>query len=329
MTRRAFAVLLAFVAPALVLTACGGGPTTPSQDGAVLQGTVVGGATAAAASARGAAGAAADVITVTLQENPAVTTTVGADGRFSLRGLPPGAFTLVFTSGGVTLGTVTFREVKVNQEITVTVRIDGTTVVVLEERRDGIGHGDLEIEGLVQSVVTLNPLADSVFLIDGHSVVARPGQTSIREGNRARTVADVTAGRRVHVKGVWLPTTSGPQMVLAHEIKLQDADDDDDDDDDGDDDDGDSGKNACAPGTKAEVEGLITGLGASSITVSQQGKGSFLCSVSAGTRIRKGNTSYTLADLRTGWRVHVSGTHQGLAATLCQVNASEIKVQNN
>jgi hypothetical protein len=64
-------------------------------------------------------------------------------------------------------------------------------------------------------------------LIDGYTVIARPGVTAIREGNRARSVADVTAGRQVHVKGEWLPMGTGSsQPVLAHEIKLQGAGDD-------------------------------------------------------------------------------------------------------
>ena len=84
-----------------------------------------------------------------------------------------------------------------------------------------------------------------------------------------------------------------------------------------------------AAGGKAEVEGLITAKGGASITVTQQGKGDYLCDVAAGTPIRKGNTSYTFAQLQTGWRVHVKGTQIGLSGTACQVQASEVKVQNN
>ena len=48
---------------------------------------------------------------------------IADDGSFTLRGLPTGNFTLVFTQGGVTLGTATFTEVKPNQEITVTIEV--------------------------------------------------------------------------------------------------------------------------------------------------------------------------------------------------------------
>src|SRR4029450_13364764 len=80
---------------------------------------------------------------------------------------------------------------------------------------------------LVTAVLLLNPAGVSRFTIDGKTVVARPGETAIREGNTARTVADVTVGHQVHVKGVWLPAEPSGQPVLAHEIKLQDADDED------------------------------------------------------------------------------------------------------
>jgi hypothetical protein len=318
MHRSVVAALAAVFAATVLLAACGG-PSSPSEEGVVLRGTMVGEGTLSASAASGAAAAAAPV-TVTVQENPAITTTVGADGSFSLRGLPPGGFTLVFTSGGATLGTVRFAEVQPNQEITVTVRVERGTVVVLEERRNGIGHGGLEIEGRVESIVALNPAGDSTFVIDGRQVVARPGETAIREGNRARTVGDVTVGRQVHVKGTFMSSTDrGSQRVLAQEIKLQGGD----------------ATNApnpsasCAAGANAEVEGIITGKGSASVTVRQQAKGDFLCLVSGATRIRKGNTTYTFAELQSGWRVHVKGTQQGLSGSACQVSASEIKVQSN
>ncbi len=320
MSERALAVLAAVVV-ALSLVACGG-PSSPSEESVVLRGTVVGaGAGSFAASSGRSAAEPAAAVTVTVQENPAITTTVGADGSFSLRGLPPGGFTLVFSSGGATLGAVRFAEVQPNHEITITVRVDGGSVVVLEERRNGIGHGALEIEGRVESVVALDPAGDSVFVIDGRQVVARPGETAIREGNRARGVADVTVGRQVHVKATFMPSASASsQRVLAQEIKLQGGES------------GGSGPSSsasCAAGANAEVEGIITGKGASSVTVRQQSKGDYLCLVSGGTRIRKGNTTYTFAELQTGWRVHVKGTQQGLSGSACQVSASEIKVQNN
>ncbi len=322
-----FAILSLALLGALLVAACSGNsPVSPSStaQGIVLKGSVLGvaGSSGAGASASGAkSSAATGQITVTVQENPAITAVVGADGSFTLRGLPPGGFTLVFTRDGVVLGTLTFAAVLPNQEITITVDVTSGAVVLLQEQRDGIGHGDIEIEGLVEQVLLLDPASDSRFLIRGATVIARPGQTAIREGNQARTVNDVTVGRRVHVKGVWQEREGTVQPVLALEIKLQ-----------GDADPSPSpspSPSSCTAGAKAEVEGLITAKGASDITVNQQAKGDYLCEVSASTQIRKGNTSYTLAQLQLGWRVHVKGTMQGLAGSACRVRADEIKVQNN
>ena len=208
--------VIAFLA--LRLAACGGSPNGPSDGGVTLEGTVVG-ATFGAASVR--QGAAA-VLTVVVAENPAMTATIGADGRFTLRGLPEGSFTLIFLSDGAEIGRLAFDEVKPNQAFTVSVSIANAAVTLVEERRNGIGHGDLEIEGRVEQILTVDPAADSRFVIDGRTVIARPGQTAIREGNRARVVGEITLGRQVHVKGVWLDASArGTQEVLAWEIKLQ------------------------------------------------------------------------------------------------------------
>jgi hypothetical protein len=322
---RAHRALALVLITSVLAVACGGdtpGSPSNSAQGVVLRGAVSGMDALSRSGGASSLSATAAVVTVSVLENPAITTTVGADGSFTLRGLPEGGFTLVFTSSGSEIGRLTFTEVRPNQEITITVRVASTGVALVDQSRNGIGHGDLEIEGLVTSVLALNPAGESRFLINGKTVVARPGDTAIREGNRGRSVNDVTVGRQVHVKGVWLTPEGTTQPVLAHEIKLQ----------------GDAttptpetpnNNLKCAAGGKAEVEGLITAKGGASITVTQQGKGDYLCDVAAGTPIRKGNTSYTFAQLQTGWRVHVKGTNVGLSGAACQVQASEVKVQGN
>jgi hypothetical protein len=317
------------IAAVAVLTACGGNPAGPGGDsqGVVLRGTVQGAEGLRAASF----GAQASVATVTVSvlENPSISAAIGADGSFTLRGLPEGGFTLVFKNGAAEVGRLTFSEVKPNQEITVTVQVSDSGVLLLEEQRNGIGHGDVEIEGRVTQVITLSPTGDSRFLINGRTVVARPGETAVREGNRSRNIEDVTLDRPVHVKGVWLPAEGSTQPVLAHEIKLQgDPVEPGEDDNDGEDDDPQGPSDKCAAGQKVEVEGLISSKSGSTITVNQQGKGPFACEVGS-ARIRKGNTSYTVDQLQVGWRVHVSGTGQGESGGVCRVAADEVKVQNN
>jgi hypothetical protein len=304
-----------------LLNACGGNPAGPDAEGVVVRGVVQGAGTLRAASVHASSSASAAVeIKVSVVENTAISATVGADGSFTLRGLPEGGFTLVFSAGGTELGRLSFSEVKANQEITLTVEVSDSGVVLLEEQRNGIGHGDVEIEGNVAQVISFSADGDSRFLINGRTVVARPGVTAVREGNRSRNIEDITEGRRVHVKGVWQTPEGSTQPVLAHEIKLQG--------DEADDDEAGPGKSKCAPGQKVQVEGTISAKGTSTITVNQQGKGLFLCDVSH-ARIRKGNTTYTVSQLDTGWRVHVSGTGQGESNGMCSVVADEVKVQNN
>jgi hypothetical protein len=318
-TRIPLAFVAVFIFAAAALSACGGSPSGPDAEGIVVRGTVQGTGTLRAASA-GATSAA--TVTVSVLEAPAISTTVAGDGSFTLRGLPQGGFTLVFKNGAAEIGRLSFAEVKANQEITLTVQVSGAGVVLLEEQRNGIGHGDIEIEGNVGQIVALNPTGDSRFVINGRTVVARPGETAVREGNRSRNIEDVTQGRHVHVKGVWLPMEGSTQPVLAHEIKLQG--------DEGEDVGGPPapGKSACAAGVKVEVEGTISAKSGSTITVNQQGKGPFACEVGS-ARIRKGNTTYTVAQLQPGWRVHVSGTALGDAGGTCGVAADEVKVQQN
>jgi hypothetical protein len=108
--------------------------------------------------------------------------------------------------------------VAANQQITITVEVAQGEVVLVDEDRRGIGHAGVELEGLVQNVIVLNPAGDSRFVIAGRSVVARPGVTAIREGITRKTVEDVTVGKQVHVKGT---TVEGSTDVLAYEIILQ------------------------------------------------------------------------------------------------------------
>jgi hypothetical protein len=282
-----------------------------------VTGRVQGAPVALASAASGAASAATLTVTVV---GTSISTTVTTEGTFTLRGLPEGSFTLEFLDGTTSLGTIDFTGVNANQEITITVLIEGSAVTLLEERRNGIGHGDLEIEGLVQAVLTLNPTGESVFTIDGYTVVVRPLETSIREGNQRRGVEDVTVGRKVHVKGVWETNATGSQQVLAREIKLQGPADGDDD----------AGPKSFCPdaGRKAEVEGKITAKGGADITVFQQGKGDFLANVDSSTRIRKGNTTLSFEQLAVGNRVHVKGSSLGLSGDTCGVQATEVKLQN-
>jgi hypothetical protein len=209
--------------------------------GVTLIGSVAGTASASSGSVSAFSNADVEGLKVTVAEAPEITTTVAADGSFVLRGLPDGSFTLLFTDAdGNLVGSLTFDEVRPNQEITVTVDVADGQVVLVEERRDGIAHGDLEIQGYVDAILSVDPAGDSLFSIGGYTVVARPGVTALWQGNLRLSVEDFAEGDKVHVKGVWLDLEPGQspsdQQVLAHEIFRQKEDDDDGDepgDDDG------------------------------------------------------------------------------------------------
>lgn len=210
------AILLA-TCGVLFLAGCGSsGSSSVSAKTAVVVGKVdLGAVKAGVATITLAAG---DPIEVHVQSDPDIKVTVGADGSFTLRGLPEGSFALVFTQGGTVVGTLTFQEVAANQQITIDVQLVDGEIVLVDEARRGIGNAGVQLEGLVENVIVLNPSADSRFVIASRSVIARPGVTAIREGMTRKTVADVTIGRRVHVNGT---TVVGSTDVLAYEIKLQ------------------------------------------------------------------------------------------------------------
>jgi hypothetical protein len=318
-----FAAVL--ILSAALFAACGGNPAAPSEGGIVLRGTVVG-TSAVGVSALSVGAARSTPITVTVQENPAITTTVGADGTFTLRGLPEGGFHLVFSSNGTPLGTLFFTEVQPNQEITVTVQVTGSTVTLLEDQRNGIGHGDIEIEGQVTAVLVLNPAGDSRFTIAGKTVVARPGQTAIREGNTARTVADVTVGHQVHVKGVWLPADASGQAVLAQEIILQDE-------DNGPDVDKTCMISGGTVGQGIEVEGSVVSGGFAGFVMRVQGNRSSgnVQVDAAGANLKcngqKGTVAECQASVKSGAKVHVSGTLTSCDLSTAAVQASQVMVQ--
>jgi len=320
---------------ALGLAACGGNPAGPSGGGVTLQGTVVGSTFGAASVGQ----ASAAVLTVVVAENTAMTTTIGADGQFTLRGLPEGSFTLIFLSDGVEIGRLSFDEVMPNQALTVTVAVAGSTVTLVEERRNGIGHGDLEIEGRVEQILVVNPAADSKFVIDGRTVIARPGQTAIREGNRARVVGEITVGRQVHVKGVWLDAVPGVvQEVLAWEIKLQGPE---------------TGELPLPPqapgqtcminggraGEGIELEGRVAGGAYPAFTMTVNGNrasgpvtvdaasATVQCSPASGPNAP--TVAQCQAKVSGNQKIHVRGTLQSCSLTAAVVSASRVIVQGN
>jgi len=215
----------------VIAAGCDFNPTSSFEGfeggGATLSGRFEGGSVASMAggvlkSQSASAASAADALTVVVSDldgNELGSVDV-VDGAFTLRGLPE-TFVLMFKdeSGNLLGDPMTFGGVAPNQEIDIVVDIVGGEVVLIEEKRTGIGHqgsDGIEIEGVARSiVVSSNPMTGSLDVNDYH-VLSRAGETSIRKGNRSLTLEDLRGGDRVHVRGVF---EDGD--VLAHEIKLQ------------------------------------------------------------------------------------------------------------
>jgi len=171
---------------------------------------------------------ATEVIVYAADGSEIASVDIGADGSFTLRGLPE-SFTLVFVdaSGNPVGEPMEFEGVRPNQEIDIVVAMVNGEVVLLEESRTGIDHegaSGIEIEGAAQSIVIDSPsdLMTGSLDVKGYNVLTRAGETSIRKGNRSLTLEDLDDGDQVHVRGVF----EGDD-VFAFEIKLQEEDDED------------------------------------------------------------------------------------------------------
>jgi hypothetical protein len=249
----------AAVACGAAAIACGGGSPSSASGTVTLRGTVVGQSTAQAASAASAAAARAasgSRITVTVQQDPSLTTTVSGNGTFELDGVPEGSFTLVFTANGTTLGTIEISGAEAGEEIRITVQVTTTTVVLVEIENgsgddgddegddDGDDDGD-EGEGDATCAIS-GGKAGSRIELEG---TVRSGNASGFElrvnGNRVKNGArvDVTTagasfkcngkpsnadckesvkdGAQVHVRGLLNACSMSAATVAADEVKVQ------------------------------------------------------------------------------------------------------------
>jgi hypothetical protein len=183
--------------------------------------------------------AAAGALIVSVQGNPAISSPVSSDGRFTLRGLPEGRVILVFTRDGATIGTLTLDDVRAGQQITLTVVVTPTGVAVVDERRNGNNSsctinggrvGDrLELEGDVVS----GGSASFLLRVNGNRA-ANPVQVDAasaefectpRSGPNAPTPAQcrasVVGGAKVHVSGTLSACDAASALVRASSVSVQ------------------------------------------------------------------------------------------------------------
>ncbi len=248
MKRGHFFVVGLVAALALALSACGGSATSPSATGVTLRGVAMGVPASAGVNALSGASATAggSAITVTVQENPSLTTTISGNGTFELKGLPPGTITLVFSSNGVTLGTVTITSVPTEAEIDLVIRISNTNVIVVKIEINGsdetetqteaartcliaggtVGSG-IELEGSVSSPTS--PVGASSFTMSVNGQRSS-GTVSVDYSGASFTCAGIkgacdatliTTGRKVHVRGNLTSCSTADAVVKATQVKFQ------------------------------------------------------------------------------------------------------------
>ena len=239
----------AALAFAVASVACGDGNPSGASGAVVLRGTVVGQASASDTATASAARAAAKKLTVTVQEDPSLSTTVSGNGTFELSGLPEGGFTLVFSADGVTLGTIVINGFDAAEEIRITVQVTSTTVVLVEiENGDGEDEGeDDEDEGEGERTCAISGgKVGSRIELEGN---VRSGNASGFElkvnGNRVKGTATVTVttggasfkcngkpsasdckeevkeGAKVHVRGNLDACSMDEATVAADEVRVQ------------------------------------------------------------------------------------------------------------
>ncbi len=246
MNRGQFLVVGLVAVAALTLSACGSSPTSPSSGAVTLRGVAMGSAAGVASgsgvqalSTRTASSGGAAIV-VTVQENTTITTTISANGTFELKGLPAGTFTLVFTSNGVTIGTVTITSVPNQAEIDLVVQITSTTVVTVSIKVNGTDETENEtaktclIDGGTQGAGI--ELEGSIGTVTGKSfemtvngnraggVVTVDASTASFDCAGIKGTCDATLiapGAKVHVRGTLDSCSLSAAHVKATQVKFQ------------------------------------------------------------------------------------------------------------
>ncbi len=232
----------AVVAVAAVTLGCGGGgPSSPSGAGVEVQGVVLSGATALVASSGSHPAAKAQKVTVTV-EGTTLTAEVGADGKFVLKGVPSGDFTLVFMVDGVKIGDVLVSAPD-GSEVKITVKVEASHLVLVDikiEAPEGSatastcvvnggqkGQG-IELEGAVSSGNSdLFNMTVNGGRAGGLASVNAAGATyRCIGGAKTDTVDECKAliakgGAKVHVRGTLTDCTATVAVVTASEVKIQ------------------------------------------------------------------------------------------------------------
>jgi len=230
--------------------------------------------------------------------------TTDAAGQFAFMGLPDasGQYTILSTtasSGNLQLAFS--RKDGINASGSVSAAA-ASVIVQLQKSQASIvvtGLSKREIEGLITAIssssITVNDASTG-----GPVTAAITSSTVIRKGNQTLTATNLKVGDRVHVKA----SVNADSSLTAFEIMLQ--------------------QSGTDGGQTQELEGLITAVSDSSITVNNASTGGPVTALITGdTVIRRGNTTIAAKDLHVGDQVHVKTVGSGDTLT-----ATEIILQN-
>src|SRR5712692_591334 len=245
--RKGFWPFLSVLIAVAAMAGCGGSsnPAAPSaaSAGVRLQGVVLQGASGVSSLTGrvSALDAASGRITVTVQENTSISTTVSINGTFQLEGLPQTGFTLVFSVNGVNVGTITVTPVQGTTQVKIVVQVTTTTVVLVNlelENENENDNGTCMIEGgkvgqHIELEGTFDSLTSSGFKLkvngersSGLVDVATSGaQFKCEEDKTSSTTcqASLKKGSKVHVKGTLTSCSTTAAAVMATQVEVQKA----------------------------------------------------------------------------------------------------------
>ena len=292
--KAALRAIMSLPAAALVIgaAACSSSSTSPTSPspatgGATIQGTVQTGATAS--SAELSAFSTAGGIKVSVVGTSLSTTTDGS-GRFVLQGVAGGSATLRFQGQGVD-GTIELSGLVEGQTLTITVRVSGSKPQLVSPSSPGSSEGKkIELEGTVDAVGASSvTVSGHVFLVNGDTRIKRDGQTI--------PLSALKQGDKVEVEGI----TQADGSVLATKIKVEDEDENENE-------------------NEVEFKGTIESITPPTLMVSGR-----KVVTNGSTRIRRGDKTVALTDLKPQEKVEVEGTMQADNSVL----ASKIKVEDD
>ena len=142
-----------------------------------------------------------------------VSATVGADGSFSLEGVPSGEVRLRFSGEGHD-ATLTITGIESGQRVEIRVVVSGSTATLDADSRNDPGKPDVrQIEGRIEA----KPASDTI-VVAGEAIKI-DAATVIQQDGRTTSAGDLAVGVRVHVKA---QTASG--VLTATRVEIQNTD---------------------------------------------------------------------------------------------------------